>query len=475
MDFLFVICVLGISLFAIRRIQFLRDHSIWILSGVNAFFLLYCYSLQSFLFLVAFLVVMYGILWLKAVRSAISFRLLIVSIVILFCVFKNYSFLPLGSWHQHIPEVLGLSYVVFRVINLLYDVAQKKTSIPFINYFNYNLSFLTLLAGPIQRYKGYLDDVEAIKDDTLTSSDIAMQCNRVANGLMKVAILAPMVQTLQEGCFQARTTATVAGLSSLGEAVCLMTATLLYLFYLYLNFSGYSDVVIALGRLCGFSLPENFGKPFSSTNFLDYWNHWHISVSSWFRDYCYTPTLKIIIKKGGGAFGAPIIPLFMSFGLLGVWHGRTWPFLFCGLALASGATVNNIFRRAMKQRWGYRYTAIIEDPKIKALSSSLTFMYISLAITGLWLSGDGIVAAYSHITAIQWALGIGIVISVLAVFIWSLRTLYAVPVCQAGTQKVYDGVWGNPVSLTIATKLLIVVLHFFVMDNALPDLVYQSF
>src|SRR5205085_2944886 len=75
-------------------------------------------------------------------------------------------------------------------------------------------------------------------------------------------------------------------------------AAFCYLIFLYLNFSGYTDMMIGLGRLLGFCLPENFDKPFAATSFLDFWKRWHISLSLWFRDYCFTPILKRMIKAG---------------------------------------------------------------------------------------------------------------------------------------------------------------------------------
>ena len=106
----------------------------------------------------------------------------------------------------------------------------------------------------------------------------------------------------------------------------------LYLFYLYMNFSGYCDIVIAGASLVGLRLPENFNQPFLARNILDYWSRWHITLGHWIRDYLFTPFYKAGAERFPAILSAvAVIGYFVAFTLAGIWHGSTWNFLIYGL------------------------------------------------------------------------------------------------------------------------------------------------
>lgn len=476
MGTLLLVCLLGGLTALLRELPFVRERFDYVLAVANVSFLALCYNSDAFLFLAAFLLLSYAITAVKVRLPRSSFPILLTLIIVLFCIFKNYSILPLGSLHGSIPEVMGLSYIVFRVISLLFEVDQTKRLIPPIHFLNYNLSIFTLLSGPIQRYKDFELDTAGMKDDVLSEESILSSINRCANGGIKVVLLAPMARQLQDMFFAAgESEAALALFGSMTDPLGVLTACLAYLIFLYLNFSGYTDVVIGLARLSGFRLPENFKTPFKCTNFLDFWNHWHISLSSWFRDYCYTPILKSIIRKGAtSAVLTPIIPLFTSFGLLGVWHGRTWPFLFCGLMLAMGAAINNLFRRVMLQRAGLWYKSVSPTMAFGALSSALTFLYISIAIVGLWLSGEQMKTIAGRITPLELAKSGCLVILSLSLVLFAIRKINQNELCSKGLEFLTQIFRDTSSCFIISIKILLLFLCFFIISDQLPDFVYQA-
>ena len=476
MDTLLIICILGGCTALLREFPFFRERFDYILAAANTFFLVICYNADALIFLAAFLLLSYAITAVKAYFPKSSFPALLTLIIGLFCVFKNYSILPLGGLHNSIPEVMGLSYIVFRVINLLFEVNQTNSFIPPVRFLNYNLSIFTLLSGPIQRYKNFDLDMAGMKDDILNEERILSALNRSANGGIKVALLAPMARQFQDALLEAGKTETVtAVLGPLGDPVGFLTASLAYMVFLYLNFSGYTDIIIGLARLSGFHLPENFKTPFKCTNFLDFWNHWHISLSSWFRDYCYTPILKSIIRKGAtSAIMTPIIPLFISFGLLGVWHGRTWPFLFCGMMLAMGATINNLFRRVMLQQAGPWYKKVSASSAFGALSSAMTFLYISIAIIGLWLSGKQMTAIAGNIAPLDLAKGACLVVLSLGTVVFAVRKIKQNNYCSKALEFLVGIFRDRSSCLIISMKILLLFLCFFIISDQLPNFVYQA-
>ena len=215
--------------------------------------------------------------------------------------------------YVYIPELLGLSYIIFRVLSVILSVQDTGRLPGLVPYLNYCLSMFTFLSGPIQRYRDFDEDIVRRRTFRLGEGELSLGLNRILNGVLKVVYLAPVIQGLQEFFMTAREPGNFAIIRGPRSAIFhgpldfsgtfapslgFGLAALSYLVFLYFNFSGYTDIVIGLGRLVGFRLPENFYKPFSSTNFLEFWRRWHISLSLWFRDYCFSPILKRMGENG---------------------------------------------------------------------------------------------------------------------------------------------------------------------------------
>ena len=212
---------------------------------------------------------------------------------------------------------IGISFFTFHAISYVVDVkrgdavAQKGP----VDAALYLLLFPQLIAGPIIRYR---DIAAQLATRTVARADLAYGSRRFIVGLAKKMLVANIVAGPADQIFAlpaAQLTAPLAWLA----VVC-------YTLQIYFDFSGYSDMAIGLGRLFGFHFPENFRYPYAATSVQDFWRRWHISLSSWFRDYVYVPL-------GGNRVspGRTHLNLVTVFFLCGLWHGASWTFVAWGL------------------------------------------------------------------------------------------------------------------------------------------------
>ncbi len=211
---------------------------------------------------------------------------------------------------------LGISFFTFQAISYVVDVFRgeaRPTASP-VSLLLYIFFFPQLIAGPIVRY---VDVEAALKCRQHSLAAIATGIRRFAIGLGKKVLLANTLSGAADAAFSAPS-----------QVACLTAwaGLLAYSLQLYLDFSGYSDMAIGLGEMFGFSLPENFNNPYSSTSITEFWRRWHITLSEWFRDYLYVPL-------GGNRCGAvrTTINLWVVFALCGLWHGPDATFLAWGL------------------------------------------------------------------------------------------------------------------------------------------------
>ena len=267
---------------------------------------------------------------------------------------KKYTFLPERCF-LHFPYfTLGLSYIFFRVLHLLIEAGERpeeKRRIGFIHYLLYTLNFTTLVSGPIQRYEEFARDQFAVQPLPLGPTVIGLQLERIIRGLFKVNVLAMLLQRLQEN-----------GLEQLTQPVpveyklfAAIQLTVAYPLFLYANFSGYIDIVIALARLMRIQLPENFDRPFSASSFLDFWNRWHITLSRWLKTYVYNPLLTMLMRRISSSSMEPflgVICFFVTFFLIGVWHGRTSEFILFGALQGGGISINKLWQLGLARGLG---------------------------------------------------------------------------------------------------------------------------
>ncbi len=212
---------------------------------------------------------------------------------------------------------IGISFFTFQALSYIIDVYRRK-EIPQKNIINlalYISLFPQLIAGPIVRYNQIADEIE---NRSATMNDLSEGIQRFLFGLSKKILLANPLAAIADKIFMLPETELTMPLAWLG-ALC-------YTLQIYFDFSGYSDMAIGLGRMFGFHFPENFNYPYISASIREFWRRWHISLSSWFKDYLYIPL-------GGSKSGSirTYINLLIVFLLCGFWHGASWTFIVWGL------------------------------------------------------------------------------------------------------------------------------------------------
>lgn len=210
---------------------------------------------------------------------------------------------------------IGISFYTFQIISYIIDVYNGKVNVQknIIKLATYVSLFPQLVAGPIVRYQ----TVEKELDDRVHSfNNFAYGIRRFTIGLAKKVLIA---NALGELCSKAF-------LADEKTIVFFWIFGVSYMLQLYFDFSAYSDMAIGLGRIFGFHFPENFNYPYISKSITEFWRRWHISLSTWFKDYVYIPL-------GGNREGKykQIRNILIVWLLTGIWHGANWTFLIWGL------------------------------------------------------------------------------------------------------------------------------------------------
>lgn len=227
-----------------------------------------------------------------------------------------------------IPEIalpIGISFYTFQGMSYVIDVYRCEGKIKedgtkdtlvqknFINLALYISMFPQLIAGPIVRYT---DIKDSLKNRNTNLDNFSKGTERFIVGLAKKVMLANTIGEIADKIF-------TSDLSYVGSSVAWLGA-ICYTLQIFYDFSGYSDMAIGLGKIFGFDFMENFNYPYISRSITEFWRRWHISLSTWFRDYLYIPL-------GGNRKGNVYVNLFIVFLATGIWHGAAWGFLLWGV------------------------------------------------------------------------------------------------------------------------------------------------
>ncbi len=207
---------------------------------------------------------------------------------------------------------IGISFYTFQTLSYTIDVyrGHAKAQRSFLSFFTYVSMFPQLVAGPIVRYR---DIYKSLRRRSVTADEFAAGSRKFVCGLCKKTLLA---NNAGEAADLLLSGAQITTLSSWLGAV-------FFAFQIYFDFSGYSDMAIGLGRMFGFKFKENFEHPYISRSITEFWRRWHISLSTFFRDYVYIPL--------GGNRRREIPNLLIVWLLTGLWHGASWNFVLWGL------------------------------------------------------------------------------------------------------------------------------------------------
>lgn len=288
---------------------------------------------------------------------------------------------------MHLP--IGISFFTFQAISYIVDVYRNDTSVQKnpLDLALYIALFPQLIAGPIVRYH---DIAEQIKNREIKIGKIAEGIRRFIIGFGKKMLIANSLGRVSDEIFSINSNELLASVVWLG-IIC-------YMLQIYYDFSGYSDMAIGLGKVFGFEFLENFNYPYISASIKEFWSRWHISLSTWFRDYLYIPlggsrcSKKRMIKNQ--------IAVFL---LSGLWHGASWNFVAWG-------AYHGMFLSLEKLSFGKR---------LKTVSKPLQHVYAIIIIMVGWVifRTETLMAAYDYIKAMLFMSQAKETIYVLSLFI----------------------------------------------------------
>ncbi|WP_310340959.1 MBOAT family protein [Paenibacillus sp. 2003] len=267
---------------------------------------------------------------------------------------------------------IGISFFTFQGLSYIIDIYFNRTPVQknLLNFALFKSFFPQLIAGPIVRY---VDVHQQIEKRESTVDSFAYGVRRFILGLGKKVIIANTLGQVADNIFMLPADQNSLSIAWLG-AIC-------YTFQIYYDFSGYSDMAIGLARMFGFKFKENFDFPYVSRSITEFWRRWHISLSSWFRDYLYIPL-------GGNRKGNVYLNLLIVFLVTGLWHGAAWNFVVWGLWHGMFIIIERLFKKSrFKMKlpsvflWVYSMIVVIigwvlfRSPNLEYASNYLKIMF----------------------------------------------------------------------------------------------------
>ena len=301
----------------------------------------------------------------------------------------------------HLPTVnillpIGISFYTFQSLSYTIDVYRGRLPAEqsLVRFALFVAFFPQLVAGPIVRASEFLPQLN--RQPVLTRRDVDFAIWRVTKGLVKKVVFADFIAA----SFTDRVFAAPAEYSSLENLFALYAFTL----QIYADFSGYSDIAIGVGRLLGFRIPENFNRPYQAVDVADFWRRWHMTLSSWLRDYVYYPL-------GGSrcSEGRTYLNLWVTMFLVGIWHGASWNFVIYALLQACAMVYHRFCQRRFESR--------------EALARGLIGVSAAAAVGGTLLGSVGL----KLVDPVQF----GLVVGGLAFVIGILPTVSERPASQS--------------------------------------------
>ena len=243
----------------------------------------------------------------------------------------------------HIVMPIGISFFTFQALGYVIDIynGKHKSAPNIINYMTYLCLFPQLVAGPIVRYS---DVDKELKSRTHSFPMFSEGVKRFVIGLSKKVLIANVLGEFAQDLIEV-------------NFVSAWLKPVLFTLQIYFDFSGYSDMAIGLGKMFGFTFLENFNYPLIASSITDFWRRWHISLSSWFRDYIYIPLGGNRVSKIKW-----IRNIFVVWFLTGFWHGASWNFIIWGLYFGIILVIEKIFLSKYLEKTKvlkYIYTLVI--------------------------------------------------------------------------------------------------------------------
>jgi D-alanyl-lipoteichoic acid acyltransferase DltB (MBOAT superfamily) len=267
---------------------------------------------------------------------------------------------------------LGFSYLAFRLLHVLRDSQLGRLpEFSLSEFVSYAIFFPSYPSGPIDRAQRFIQqDFRGLQKIDFTQAAAGGQ--RIVIGIFKKFVLADGLALIA-----------LNAQNSVQISSSLWTWVLLYAYglRLYLDFSGYIDIALGLGKLLGINLPENFNKPYIKTNLTAFWNSWNITLAAWFRAYFFNPITRSM-RQSQLKFPAWVIIFigqFSTMALIGLWHGITWNYALWGVWHALGLFVHNRWSEWLRQRYVLEEERVNLHRLLKLGGWFITFNYVTLS------------------------------------------------------------------------------------------------
>ena len=246
---------------------------------------------------------------------------------------------------------LGISFYTFQTISYTVDVYRRlaEPEKDILVYSTYVILFPQLVAGPVLRAGEVIHQLKVKQVFNWIQFEYGLK--RILYGLFLKVVLADNISVLVDDCFRADP----GNLSALD----VVTMSFLFGYQIYFDFAGYSHIAIGSSHLLGYHFPENFNFPYLAASLRDFWRRWHISLSSWIRDYLYLPLLGLKVGSSSqGGIGQAIekptrsranLVLFITWAIMGLWHGANWTFVIWGLYHATFIFIERLLKPGMEK------------------------------------------------------------------------------------------------------------------------------
>jgi alginate O-acetyltransferase complex protein AlgI len=436
----------------------------------------FAHDFRSFLPLMAFLALGYASLRLVHPTRSWSFPIVLILVIFCFIWLKQYAFLPNHFFLSFPYLTVGLSYILFRTLHMIIDTHNRllRETVSPLRYALYTVNFTTLVSGPIQRFQDFTAMVESPSCPRPSWPDIGIAIERIIKGFFKTNVLALAFSVIHGNATMQLSQARPAT----DHLLSAILAFAPYPFFLYCNFSGYIDIVIGIARLLSIALPENFNRPFSSDSFIEFWSRWHITLSEWLKTYVYNPLVMNLMRQ----FPAPqlepvwaVLSFFVTFFLIGIWHGQTSAFVFFGFLQGLGVSMNKLYQILMARSFGRQnYRALASNSFYVAFSRGLTFSWFTFTLIWFWSDWPQVNRIFS-VMGLQDGIAVWLIIWVGATVVlaaWEAVRKAALSVQIGGSAVLQSRYWRT----AWATGLLVITLGVVMLSNRpAPEMVYKTF
>ena len=374
----------------------LRTQNLFLLICSYFFYGVWDYRFLSLIIISSFVDFTVGLQISKSPSKRIKNLYLIISLLVnigFLFVFKYYNFfidsfaelVTIFGFRSNLSTLnillpVGISFYTFQTLSYTIDIYRGKLNPTqsIIDFFAYVAFFPQLVAGPIERASNLLPQFAKSREFDFHKAKDGMR--QILWGLFKKVVIADNCAVFVNAIFDSY---------ELHSGFILVIGAILFAFQIYCDFSGYSDIAIGTARLLGFNLMQNFAMPYFSRDIAEFWRRWHISLSTWFRDYVYIPL--------GGSRGGKVMQLrnvFAIFLVSGFWHGANWTFIVWGF-IHSMLYIPQVFFETNRKHAGQIAANRIFPGLLDFFKISITFCFVTLA--WIFFRSDTIYDSFSYL------------------------------------------------------------------------------